>query len=60
MPIDCIKTFYQSYDGPARNKKLLTVIKKSLTLNGLKGLYFGFKPRLIQSLIHSTFTLPLL
>lgn len=59
MPADCIKTFYQNYEGSAQ-KKGLTAFKFLSTYlkeNKMSGLYFGWQPRMIQYMIQSAFTL---
>lgn len=57
MPIDCIKTFFQQYDGLEKKRPYSKVIRKIYEKHGLRGLYLGWSARLIQYQIQSAFTL---
>jgi heme/copper-type cytochrome/quinol oxidase subunit 2 len=57
MPADCIKTFYQEYSAKTKNKKFVEFCQQAKLKYGINGLYKGWNIRLLQYLIHSSFTL---
>lgn len=59
MPVDCIKTFYQDYEGLVKSKNLsfFQFLGNSFQDYGLKGLYLGWQARIVQYMIQSAFTL---
>lgn len=57
MPIDCIKTFYQQFDGHKNDQSFVKTVKTMFKTHGLRGLYLGWSARLIQYMIQSAFTL---
>lgn len=59
MPFDVIKTSLQKKD-PVLDEGLWKVLRKHYTTHGISGLYAGWKPRMIQYMIQSAFTVSLL
>ena len=59
MPIDCIKTFYQNYEGSWQKRGLSfkEFLGESKKKYGFSGLYLGWQARIAQYMIQSAFTL---
>ena len=59
MPFDCIKTQQQKANDPS-NETIGNLFQSIYRKHGLRGLYLGWTPKMIQYMIHSAFTVTLL
>lgn len=59
MPFDVAKTNLQKCDY-LQNDGLLTTLQKIYQTHGIRGLYGGWKPRMVQYMLQSAFTVTLL
>lgn len=59
MPFDTAKTALQKHD-PLPDNNLWKTLEKIYHTHGIQGLYAGWKPRMIQYMLQSAFTVTLL
>jgi solute carrier family 25 carnitine/acylcarnitine transporter 20/29 len=59
IPFDTAKTQLQKKD-PLLNETLRSTLKKIYRAHGVHGLYAGWRPRMIQYMLHAVFTVSLL
>lgn len=59
MPFDCMKTQFQM-QSPIENRGLINAMKYTYKNFGMRGLYAGWQPRMLQYMIQSVFTVSLL
>lgn len=59
MPFDVVKTALQQKD-PVADEGLWRILTKTYRVYGLQGLYAGWRPRMVQYMLQSAFTVTLL
>ncbi len=59
MPFDTVKT-HLTKANRMNHEKLMQILRRSIQLYGIKGLYAGWQARLIQYMVQASITVPLL